>query len=492
MVSQSRQLEHLKTLIIEGRKLTNGQNNNSSDELELKSSIASLIKLYVDAILWFFNAGLLPEKSSSNIEHAFPAAELAQDYNAKRNKFKLKMNEWLDTNKQIGVVDGSGPSLLIDSICQHLGPSLKANFEREGGDGLYPPPTLHALLISYLIKTDDKNINLKHRLIQYIFLDMASCLSKKEEQTENELIFVENLIKFPSAFSVPPSIIKLTQAFWLLDNEDFEEALAMLLDPLVQPNDITDNEHRSILVTFLIHDRPKLSLKYANMRKPPTKSATDVQLQIAIFLANGMVHEAFEYMRVKRNQNGCETLMKYFLNKAEKLGKLDIILQMTLTINEDRILVDFLNQSVVHSSKEVLMEYYLQRARYAEAKRLNDQLKRQAGNSRSTHTRQSIIDRYSKLIPSMTSKTTSHRYSHVQIQPSQFTELPTIEVSKGDENNQPVFKADIIESRCHSIAKSVLPHQNYSMTPFRPRSQRIGLFHNTDHPMADQQDKSPQ
>lgn len=35
------------------------------------------------------------------------------------------MNEWLDTNKQIGVVDYSGPSLLIDSICQHLGPSLQ-------------------------------------------------------------------------------------------------------------------------------------------------------------------------------------------------------------------------------------------------------------------------------------------------------------------------------------------------------------------------------
>ena len=38
--------------------------------------------------------------------------------------------------------------------------------------------------------------------------------------------------------------------------------------------------------------------QYANMRKPPTKSVTDVQLQIAILLANGMVHEAFEYMRV--------------------------------------------------------------------------------------------------------------------------------------------------------------------------------------------------
>ena len=88
---------------------------------------------------------------------------------------------------------------------------LLVNFEKEGGNGDYPPPTLHSLLISYLIKTEDNNINLKHRLVQYVFLDMASCLSKREEQTESELMFVENLIKFPSAFSVPPSIIKLTQ-----------------------------------------------------------------------------------------------------------------------------------------------------------------------------------------------------------------------------------------------------------------------------------------
>ena len=88
---------------------------------------------------------------------------------------------------------------------------LQVNFEKEGGNGDYPPPTLHSLLISYLIKTEDNNINLKHRLVQYVFLDMASCLSKREEQTESELMFVENLIKFPSAFSVPPSIIKLTQ-----------------------------------------------------------------------------------------------------------------------------------------------------------------------------------------------------------------------------------------------------------------------------------------
>ena len=40
---------------------------------------------------------------------------------------------------------------------------------------------------------------------------MASCLSKKDTQSDEEIGIVENLIKYPSAFSVPPSFIKLTQ-----------------------------------------------------------------------------------------------------------------------------------------------------------------------------------------------------------------------------------------------------------------------------------------
>ena len=264
----------------------------------------------------------------------------------------------------------------------------------------------------------------------------------------------------------------------MLDNEDFEEALSMLLDPLVQPSDISDDEHRSILVAFLTQGHPKLALKYSNIRKPPQKSSTDTQLQIAILLANGMVHEAFQYMRVQRNQNGNESLMKYFLSKAEKLGKLDIILQMTLTILEDQTLVEFLQQSTLASSKEVLKEYYLQRSRYSEAKALSEQQKRFGAFSHAlTSTRQSIIDRYSRLIPSMTSKSSFQRLPQVTVQPTKFTELPTIEVSREDEN-QPVFRADEIASKNNIVAKSVLPQSNYPMTPFRSRSQRIGLFDN--------------
>ena len=40
---------------------------------------------------------------------------------------------------------------------------------------------------------------------------------------EGNNVIVDSLIKFPSAFGMPPSVIKLTQAFWLVDHEDFDE-----------------------------------------------------------------------------------------------------------------------------------------------------------------------------------------------------------------------------------------------------------------------------
>ena len=128
LVSQSRQLEHLKVLITEGIKLTRALTifsvPSNGEELELKLRIASLIKFYVEAILWFFNVGLLPERENLNVENAFPSSELSRAYSAKRNKFRSKVSEWLDTNKQIGV-DSQRPSLLIDSICKHIGDQLK-------------------------------------------------------------------------------------------------------------------------------------------------------------------------------------------------------------------------------------------------------------------------------------------------------------------------------------------------------------------------------
>ena len=55
----------------------------------------------------------------------------------------------------------------------------------------------------------------------------------------------------------------------------------MLLDPLVCANDITDWQHRSILMAFLLQDRAKLALKYIQIRQPPQKDITDIQIHVS-------------------------------------------------------------------------------------------------------------------------------------------------------------------------------------------------------------------
>ena len=51
------------------------------------------------------------------------------------------------------------PCLIVDGLCRQLGDVLEANFERDGGDGLFPPPSLHALLSLYLISGEQQNTN---------------------------------------------------------------------------------------------------------------------------------------------------------------------------------------------------------------------------------------------------------------------------------------------------------------------------------------------
>ena len=70
----------------------------------------------------------------------------------------------------------------------------------------------------------------------------------------------------------------LLQAFWLLDHEDYEEAVNMLLDPLISGNDIEAWQHRAVLVSLLAQGHPKLALKYSRIRKPPLKDLADIQV----------------------------------------------------------------------------------------------------------------------------------------------------------------------------------------------------------------------
>lgn len=97
-------------------------------------------------------------------------------------------------------------------MLSHFG-ELPLQWEK-GNSRLYPPPSLYALLGIYLVK--GPSIEDKHCLMLYLLLDMAAFLSDKQSHLE------EKLMKFPAAFKMSHSRVKLTQGFWMLDHRDFE------------------------------------------------------------------------------------------------------------------------------------------------------------------------------------------------------------------------------------------------------------------------------
>uniref|UniRef100_A0A0K2TSW4 AT hook containing transcription factor 1 [Strongylocentrotus purpuratus] n=2 Tax=Lepeophtheirus salmonis TaxID=72036 RepID=A0A0K2TSW4_LEPSM len=463
LLQNSQQLYHLCAVIQELKNQSVVVSQVGLEELQIKLNVVRLVNLYVRVVIWFFSAGLLPELPEPDVgsipllgrDSPIPYVELSSIYKNKRRHMKILHENW----------DYSDiPLLLIDGLCEQFGSKLSSNFKRDGGDGCYPPPTLSSILSSYLIDdhryADINDVN-KHRIIHYLFLDIAD--KRCNEEMWNEMI--DRLIQFPSAFSVPPSIIKLTQAFWLLDQGDFEEAMGMLLDPLILDKDINCWEHRTIIVALLVQNQPKSALKYSRTRNPPIKDSFDIKLHVSVLLSTGNIHEAFQFQRNRRNT--CKDLLNYFFIQAEKLGKLNLLFELTLTSFEESEFIHFLQNS--ESSSEVLLMYYLQRYRFQEAMSYHLLLKQK---KLSSPTHQAIMDRYSDLLPNLL--VDSKGYDNMKVTCSFKLPIPLSREVKMT-NFNPVFHTSIIEKKLEdSFNQSSLSSNVF--TPFRSREQRKHLI----------------
>ena len=112
------------------------------DELETKYSVCLLVSQYLDVVLWFFNAGLLPEvREAANVEVRHDASRivclkltraLSQNLELTNNPYPVQLMVSLYRDKrrkmQTALNKFSGhistPALLIDSLCSELGEVL--------------------------------------------------------------------------------------------------------------------------------------------------------------------------------------------------------------------------------------------------------------------------------------------------------------------------------------------------------------------------------
>ncbi|KYM75442.1 Protein ELYS [Atta colombica] len=335
------------------------------------------VSLYFQVLLWFYDVGLLPEMQDLEEEkQAMATAETLEQEEGEEEKSTLPISLTLRVpypyaklsvlykEKRAQLLKNNGSNseneedLFIDELIMRECSTLKAQWEREGGivmHGCYPPPSLQSLLRSYLTdchQTEINEINCRHQITIYLLMDLAILLQRSYPA-------VKQLIKYPSAFMMSPSLIKLTQAFWLLDHENYQEFLDTMTGQLVCDSDIKDWHHRFILRTLVRNNQHKLALLYLRVRKPPLSSIEEQGMAMSLSVEHGLVQSAFHC----RPPCHYEQLLTSFFRACRKYNKLDEVLHLVLDSEEEEVFVKFLEENKM---EDLRLLYYLQRCRYTE------------------------------------------------------------------------------------------------------------------------------
>ncbi|XP_014605789.1 PREDICTED: protein ELYS [Polistes canadensis] len=329
-----------------------------TDEMIKQRRALRRVSIYLQVLLWFYDVGLLPEIQELDEERQLPLSlsfRIPYPYEKLMSIYAQKRDAIKNNKNYVQEDEGLFIDMLINKEC----PILKSQWEREGGDvnvsGYYPPPSLQSLLRSYLADCYQADINeteCKHQIAIYLLMDLVMLL-------HGSYPGVDQLIKYPSAFKMSPSLIKLTQAFWLLDHEDYKGFLDMMTGQLVSDSDVKSWHHKHVLRTLVRNDQQKLALVYLRIRKPPISCTSDQSALVNLSVQHGLIQSAFHC----RPPSHYAQLLTCFFEACKSYNKLGDILHLALEPEEEEIFVKFLQED---RSEDMKTLYYLQRCRYSE------------------------------------------------------------------------------------------------------------------------------
>lgn len=189
------------------------------DELCCQRNSIRMTSEYQEVLQWLLNMGLLPEIVWHQLSLPEPANDtftaIPYPYRILNKYYTEQRQRFYDIDRaNLNPKTNSCKCLYIDSfIDRDCNPQALRN-EWSDGDGLYPPPSLQAMLRVLLLP--GISLENKYMLFVYLFLDLHMVLEPEHFNA------VQNLIKFPAVFKLNSTLIKTTQAFWNLDHNEYE------------------------------------------------------------------------------------------------------------------------------------------------------------------------------------------------------------------------------------------------------------------------------
>ncbi|XP_074393384.1 protein ELYS [Zonotrichia albicollis] len=399
----------LNCFLAEARELT----EKGFSDLTNKQMVTSLIFLYAQVVIWFCRSSLLPEGLDDQDDHIhlsrpFYDYPLIQSYYmGHRQKLeRLSRGKW------------DSDCLMIDGMVSQLGEEVEKLWQRdEGGTGKYPPVSLHALLDLYLLESIEESN--KHAITIYLLLDIIHFFPNKTETL---------LVSFLTAFAIPWGLVKLIRGFWLLDHNDYENSLALLFHPATLKT--VSWQHMRIIQSLMCQGEHRRALRYMQMMKPSMSSSNEVRLFLTVLLSNRCMVEAWGLLQQHTTKLNIEELLKHMYEICQEMGLMEDLLKLPFTDTEKECLEKFLQTKSGVQNHEFLLVHHLQRANYIPALQLNQSMKANLTNGRDPRLREravarnSLLDQYIKVLPTVQRKLAVERAKPYRLPSSVSREVP--------------------------------------------------------------------
>ncbi|KAJ7396412.1 protein ELYS-like protein [Pitangus sulphuratus] len=326
-----------------------------------KQLVTSLISLYAQVVIWFCRSSLPSEDLDDHMHLSRPF------YN-----YPLIQSYYTGHRQKLERLSrGKWDSdcLMIDGMVSQLGDQVEKLWQRdEGGTGKYPPASLHALLDLYLLES--------------------------VEESDKHAINSLALLFHPATIKTVP---------W---------------------------QHTRIIQSLMCQGEHRRALRYMQMMKPSMSSSSEVRLFLTVLLSNRCMVEAWGLLQQHTTKLNVEELLKHMYEICQEMGLMEDLLKLPFTDTEKECLEKFLQTNAGVQNHEFLLVHHLQRANYIPALQLNQTMKVNLLNDRDPHLREravarnSLLDQYSKILPTIQRKLAAERAKPYRLPSSVLREVP--------------------------------------------------------------------
>ncbi|CAB3364507.1 Hypothetical predicted protein [Cloeon dipterum] len=254
----------------------------------------SLVNDYLRCVQYFCTCRLIPNAASSGLRRL---DLLKNEYTLRRQK------------------DGE---LLVDLLVNRFGKELKDLWISLGGDGIYPPPSMHSILVIFLL--DAAHIRDKHCLMLYFLNDITKASRMNESLAAGYKEMISSQECNEQVFTA--------QFLWSVDRGYLLDALKGMGNDKLDPS-----WTETIFAHLNLRSTSKDLYEVYRCIGLDTDTIDRKKFVISLFLDNGLVVPAFKWIRSTNAGVFNSTCFAFFLKRTHEVSGLDKLVAKELSLN---------------------------------------------------------------------------------------------------------------------------------------------------------------